>query len=257
MKIGFFDSGLGGLIILRSTRKRMSEYDYMAYFDTANLPYGDKSEPEVCALTVKGIANLYENGCVLVVLACNSASVRTLRYLQDTWLNNTYPDRKLLGVVIPTVETVVESGMKKVMLLATERTISSNKYTMEIMKRDNTVSLDMVATPWLVPMLEKGEVSEAVESLKNILERHIENNGEGVILGCTHYSLLSSRLRLLYKGKLSFFSQDEIIPNKLENYFTRHPEIENRLSRGGTLIENHTGYVTTLPKQGGGYEAGV
>jgi glutamate racemase len=108
MKIGFFDSGLGGLTILKAVVKELPQYDYVYYGDTLHLPYGDKTEEEIFTLTKTGIEYLFEKGCVLVIVACNTASAETLRKLQDSWLLETYPDRKVLGVIVPTLERVLE-----------------------------------------------------------------------------------------------------------------------------------------------------
>jgi len=231
MKIGFFDSGLGGLTILGSVIDRMPEYDYLYYGDTKNLPYGDKSEEEICRYTEEAIRYLFEHDCALVVIACNTASAETLRRLQDTFLKEEYPDRRILGVVIPTIEELIAGGSKKTLLVGTRRTIDSRKYDIELQKRDVThIKLESVPTPALVPLIESGNVMQAYSMLAEVVE------GRGVdtiILACTHYTLLKNMLRRTFGNSLHVISQDEIIPEKLEDYLNRHPEIENRVSENG------------------------
>jgi glutamate racemase len=132
MKIGFFDSGLGGLMILKAVAKALPEFDYEFYGDTANLPYGDKSEAAIYELTKQGVEHLFKRDCALVIVACNTASAETLRRLQDEYLPESYPDRRILGVIIPTVEEVMQEKYSNAILLATKRTVESKKYEKEL-----------------------------------------------------------------------------------------------------------------------------
>ena len=127
MTIGLFDSGLGGLTILRAVVKQLPQYDYVYYGDTANLPYGDKSEAEIYDLSVAAMDYLFGEGCALIIVACNTASAETLRKLQDEYLPKHYPERRILGVIIPTVETLIADGVEAALLLATKRTVESQK----------------------------------------------------------------------------------------------------------------------------------
>jgi glutamate racemase len=234
MKIGFFDSGLGGLIILKAVAKHLPEYDYEFYGDTAHLPYGDRSEEEIFALTKAGILHLFTRECALVVVACNTASAETLRRLQDTILVDEFADRRILGVIIPTVEAVCDSGEKQVVLLATKRTVESGKYDREFAVRDSRIVLMSIALPGLVPLIERGDLTKAEAMIRDTLQTLPAIEGpRAVILGCTHYSLLKDVVRAHTAQRGEVFSQDEIIPAKLNDYLHRHPEIETRLSRGG------------------------
>jgi len=236
MKIGFFDSGLGGLIVLKAVAKHLPEYDYEYYGDTKHLPYGDRTEEEIYELTKTGIIHLFERDCTLVVVACNTASAETLRRLQDEFLPEHYPTRKILGVIIPVIEEVLASECKRVLMFATKRTVSSGKYHLELGKRNAIhVKIEAIATPELVPLLEAGDVTGANAIAQALIDEHIQKGGgvDGLILGCTHYTLLTEKLRKAYEGKLKIFSQTEIIPKKLADYLTRHFEIETMLSRGG------------------------
>lgn len=232
MKIGFFDSGLGGLIMLKAVAKALPQYEYEFYGDTANLPYGDKSEEVIFELTKAGIMHLFDRDCVLVIVACNTASAETLRRLQDGFLHESYPDRRVLGVIIPTVETAVEKNLSNTLLIATKRTVDSMKYQLELKKLTETLTLHSVATPVLVPLIELGEHAAALTEAKHVID---EKAGEidSVILGCTHYCLLKDDLRKYYEPKnIKIISQDEIIPAKLALYLENHPEIESRLQTG-------------------------
>ncbi len=230
MKIGFFDSGLGGLTILNAVAKKLPEYDYEFYGDTANLPYGDKDEAEIFQLTKQGIEHLFDKDCLLVIVACNTASAETLRKLQTEFLPSNYPDRKILGVIIPTIETMIEKTIRKTFLIGTNRTIHSNKYELELTKYSDAPILNSIATPELVPLIEAVQHDDAYEAVCKIIDQR--DGEEAIILGCTHYTIFSQKLSEKYQnGKMEIISQDTIIPKKLKLYLENHPEIENRLNK--------------------------
>jgi len=236
MKIGLFDSGLGGLLILKAVAKHLPEYDYEYYGDTKNLPYGDRIEEEIYTLTKAGVEHLFERDCALVIIACNTASAETLRRLQDEFLPSQHPSRRILGVIIPVVEEVLESECRRVLMFATARTVSSGKYHLEFGKRDETdTKIEAVATPELVPLIEAGKLDGAGAIAQALVEDRLIAGVplEGLILGCTHYTLLSDKLKKAFQGKVKIFSQTEIIPKKLSDYLARHPEIEKELSKEG------------------------
>ncbi len=232
MKIGFFDSGLGGLLVLKAVARALPAYDYEFYGDTANLPYGDKTESEIFALTKKGVEHLFQKNCSLVIIACNTASAATTRRLQDELLKVEYPDRKILGVIIPTVEVVVESLLKKVLLIGTNRTINSGKYATEFGRHQGAPNLVSIATPELVPQIEEGQLEMALQGVLDVVQ--VNEGMDGLILGCTHYAILKQKIteQLAHK-KIQIFSQDEIIPDKLKTYLENHPELEKLLTRAG------------------------
>ena len=233
MNIGVFDSGLGGLLILKSIVKALPNYDYVYYGDTANLPYGDKTEEEIFILTKTAIKELFLHDCALVIVACNTASAETLRRIQDTFLREEYPDRKILGVIVPTIEEVVERQFLRALLLGTKRTVESGKYERELAKvAGSPVKLISLATPELVPLIEAHQVTEAIEHTIKVIEAEARE-GDVVLLGCTHYTLLKDSLREHFKDILTFISQDEVIPKKLADYLSRHSEITSRLSSTG------------------------
>jgi glutamate racemase len=256
MKIGFFDSGLGGLTVLKATIAHLPQYDYVFYGDTRNVPYGEKTEEEIYELTKAGMEYLFSQGCVLVVIACNTASAQTLRKLQDTYLPEHYPDRKILGVIIPMVETVIDHKSTSALLIATTRTVSSGKYDFEFNKHAQRPTLVSVATPTLVPYIEAGNITQAVEDACDTI-RACKGTIDTVILGCTHYGLLREGITAAQDTSLNIFSADQIIPHKLENYLERHTEISSRLSTGSSRsihLSKHTqAYDNMLADMLGGY----
>ncbi len=235
MKIGFFDSGLGGLIVLKAVARALPQYDYEFYGDTAHVPYGDRSEVEIYRLTKRGVEQLLQRECALVIIACNTASAETLRRLQDTILVGEWKDRRILGVIIPTVEAMVASKYRQVALFATTRTVDSQKYDRELAKITQTVTLRSEALPSLVPLIEAGKADEARELIVLHTTAMRAAGIEAIVLGCTHYCLLVESVRNALGGEAGkVLSQDELIPPKLKDYLDRHPEMETKLSRGGT-----------------------
>ncbi|MCA9360853.1 glutamate racemase, partial [Candidatus Kaiserbacteria bacterium] len=236
----FFDSGLGGLTILKAVAKALPEYDYVYYGDTANIPYGDKTEEEIYALTVRGVEYLFKVDCSLVVIACNTASAETARRIQEEFLPTNFPDRKVLGVIVPTIEELNFGKMTKVALLATKRTIESKKYhkELELKGNGNALLIDM-ATPELVPLIELGELEAATNQAISRIETEA-GESEVVVLGCTHYTEIKRGLRAHFKETKNIISQDEVIPEKLKTYLAAHPEIETKLSRGGERVVHLT-----------------
>tara|TARA_B100002051_G_scaffold276628_2_gene326278 strand:+ start:7079 stop:7861 length:783 start_codon:yes stop_codon:yes gene_type:complete len=250
MKIGFFDSGLGGLLILKAVVRELPEYNYEFYGDTANLPYGDKTEEEVYRLTCKGVTELFERNCRLVILACNSASAEAVRRLQREMLVGEYADHRILGVIVPTVEVVTELTKKDVLLIATRRTVESNKYQLELEKLNTKIELRQVAAPDLVPLIEIGDIDLATEEAMKVIETE-GGESEVVVLGCTHYAKLKNQLRKKYPDKI-FLSQDEIIPTKLKSYLQTHQEIESTLSKEGERniqLTEHRPYYDQILQQ--------
>ena len=252
MKIGFFDSGLGGLIILKAVAAKLPQYDYEFYGDTAHVPYGDRTEEDIFQLTKVGVEHLFARDCALVIIACNTASAETTRRLQDTVLVGDYMSRRILGVIIPTVEAVVEEKKVEVALIATKRTVESKKYEIEFAKLALKTNLLGTATPGLVPLIESGKREEAIDSLADYISK-LPSTVDALILGCTHYCLLKEELRGLVGGGVTVFSQDEIIPDKLASYLSRHPEITDVLTTSGTrnifLTDNtskYDGIISTL-----------
>jgi glutamate racemase len=236
MKIGFFDSGLGGLVVMNAVRNLLPQYDYVFFGDTANLPFGDKTEEEIFEITRDGVERLFEEDCILVIVACNTASAESLRLLQDEWLEENYPGRKLLGVIVPMVEEVMECGAKKTVLIATTRTVASRKYEQIFEDFDDAPQLVSIATPNLAQLIEAGNIEEAFYEVKDIVNEALKAGADSLILGCTHYALLRPLLQEQYQAEpIMIFSPDQIIPKKVLRYLQRHNEITDELSEQGTV----------------------
>jgi len=234
-KIGVFDSGLGGIFIANSIRKRLPAYDYMFLGDTLHLPYGRRSDDAIYDLSEKAMRYLFAQGCDLVIVACNTASVSALRRLQQGFLAREFPDKRILGVIVPTLEVAIEQGAHKIGLLATQRTVHSNIYEIELQKINPKVELYSVPSPLLVPLIEHEGEKYYDLVLKDYMQPLLDAKIESLILGCTHYVALKDNLRRMTNGKVQLISQDDIIPEKLADYLNRHPEMEQRLSEGGTF----------------------
>jgi glutamate racemase len=236
MKIGFFDSGLGGLVVMNAVRNLLPQYDYVFFGDTANLPFGDKTEEEIFELTRDGAERLFEEDCALVIVACNTASAETVRRLQNEWLEEEYPDRKLLGVIVPMVEEVLDCAAKKTVLIATTRTVSSQKYEQLFEEYEDAPQLISIATPRLASLIEAGKIEEAFYEVKDIVDEALKAGADSLILGCTHYALLRPLLQEQYQVEpIMIFSPDQIIPKKVLRYLQRHNEITDELSEQGTV----------------------
>lgn len=235
MKIGFFDSGIGGLNILRAVEEYLPQYEYLYFGDTKNVPYGDRSESEIYELTRQAMVWLFEHDALIIIIACNTASAETLRKLQDEFLPQAYPGRRILGVIIPTVEMLLEEGSHKVLLVGTQRTIASKKYSLELLKRNKVaaVAVESIATPTLVPFIEAGDIERASMELDSAIKNRV-GEVDTLVLGCTHYTVLKNYVRESYPNLQRVISQDELIPIKLEQYLDRHPELKSQLGRGNT-----------------------
>ncbi len=232
MHIGVFDSGLGGVVILKALLDRLPQYDYVYCGDTRNAPYGDKTHEEIFELTVRGVEFLFSQGCSLVILACNSASAQALRQVQQEWLPTYYPDKKVLGVLIPVAEAIVAAGYERVGIIATTATITSGAYEREIHKLNPQVQIVSRATPCLVPLVERGqgtdeEIAVCVGGLRDALR-----DVEVVVPGCTHYPLIARQLEHALDKPL--FDAPAHIAQAFERYLAKHPEIEQVLSRGAS-----------------------
>lgn len=235
-KIGIFDSGLGGLYVARAVAQALPHYDYAYLGDTLNVPYGGRSFEAIYELSEKAIRYLIESqNCDLVIIACNTASVMALRKLQNEFLVQNYPDKRILGVIVPTLEAATELGATQIGLIATEYTVRSKIYDEEIVKITPRATIFAQPTPLLVPLIENHGEKYMPEVLSDYLEPLIAQGLDSLILGCTHYIAIKDIVRDLTRHRVRVLSQDEIIPPKLKDYLARHPEMEERLSQNGTF----------------------
>lgn len=229
MKIGVFDSGLGGLVITKAFIEAMPEYDYIYYGDTKHLPYGEKDSAQILSYTIEAVKFLISQNCGLIIIACNTATSIALRYLQQNFIPSYAPDVKVLGVVIPTVEEALQDNAARVGVLATAATVRSHIYQEELCKIKPNLEVFEIEAPELVPALENNDFATAEVAAKNYADRF--DNIDSLILGCTHYPLLKTVFRRILSEKVHVVSQDELMGEKLKDYLRRHVEIDICLSR--------------------------
>lgn len=236
MKIGVFDSGLGGLNIALHMRCAMPHYDYVFLGDTLNVPYGKRAQETIYNLTLKAVEYLFAHkDCQIVIVACNTASAAALRQIQQSWLPfSPFAARRVLGVVVPMIEEVCQLQTDKAGLIGTDYIIHSGVYEQELKKKNADITLITQATPLLVPLLEDNGHKYIQTILDDYMAPLLAQNIEALILGCTHYALLKPYLRYL-SPSLKIISPDDIIPLKCEEYLVRHPEQEASLSQNGTM----------------------
>jgi glutamate racemase len=245
VRIGIFDSGFGGLTIYRAIRDRLPAYDYVYLGDNARTPYGHRSFETVYRFTAEAVRFLFARDSALVVIACNTASAKALRTVQQRLLPSLAPDRRVLGIIRPSVEALASmNGDHGVALWGTPGTVSSNSYALELAKLRPGLRLVQVACPLLVPLVENGELDGA--GLGHFLRKYWASTEQAagavdaLLLACTHYPLLLPRIREIVPERVRLLSQGEIVAPSLEDYLRRHPEIESRLTRGGS-----TSFLTT------------
>lgn len=238
--IGVFDSGYGGLTILEEIRKELPGYDYIYLGDNARTPYGPRSFEVVYRFTRQAVLKLFEEGCHLVVLACNTASAKALRTIQQNDLPQWDPQRRVLGVIRPTVEVLDELSITKhVGILGTSGTISSRSYEMEVAKMFPHITVTGQACPMWVPLVENNEFNSpgADYFVRKYLDEILNQDQriDTLILGCTHYPLLAEKIRTYLPESVTLFSQGEHVAKSLANYLLRHPEIDRNLTKKANM----------------------
>ncbi|MBI4457873.1 glutamate racemase [Candidatus Uhrbacteria bacterium] len=246
MKIGIFDSGLGGLITMRGIVGRLPEYDYVYLGDTKRVPYGNRSQQTIYEFTEAAVRFLFERDCGLVIIACNTASTEALRRIQQEFLPKFLADRRVLGIIIPTVETAIERGSRRLGVIGTPATVRSGVYPRELRKLRPDIEVLQVATPLLAPMIENGGAKWLEPILADYLKPLLEKNIDTLVLGCTHYPIAKEMIRSIAGPGIQVICQDELAPGKLEAYIRRHPEIEARLSKKGDKTFFATDITETL-----------
>lgn len=251
MKIGIFDSGLGGLIIARAIRKALPKYDYVYYGDTKRMPYGNKSHKEVFKYTKKAVDFLFrKEDCELIIIACNTASARALRKIQQEYLPENFPGQKVLGVLIVGAEEA--SRYNRVGIIATLGTVASNTFPIEIKKLNKKAVVFQNSAPMLAPLTEEGNIKQAKVYLQKYLKPLREKNLGALVLGCTHYPILKGEVQKIMTKNIKVISQEEIVPKKLQEYLSRHREITEKLSKHKTvkiLVTDKTKNMNTLVKK--------
>lgn len=238
--IGIFDSGYGGLTVFKELIHKLPQYDYIYLGDNARNPYGTRSFEVVFEYTWQAVRYLFEQDCHLVVLACNTASAKALRNIQQMELPGSYPARRVLGVIRPSVEMIPEmTKTGHVGVLGTNGTVVSESYPMEIAKisPDSPITVVQEACPMWVPIVEnnliesRGAAFFVEQNLANLFAK--DPLIDTIILGCTHYPLLSGVIARFLPEGVRLLNQGPVIADKLEDYLLRHPEIEERCSKSG------------------------
>lgn len=236
--IGVFDSGYGGLTILSKIREALPEYDYIYLGDNARTPYGTRSFEVVYEFTLQAVSKLFEMGCHLVILACNTASAKALRSIQVNDLPQLDPQRRVLGVIRPTAECIGHiTQSRHVGILATGGTIKSESYPMEIHKLFPDIEVTGESCPMWVPLVENNEAES--EGADYFIRKYIDSLLrkdhliDTVILGCTHYPLLLPKIKQVVPGKIRIVAQGEYVAESLKDYLQRHPEMDEKCTKGG------------------------
>ncbi|WP_164112733.1 MULTISPECIES: glutamate racemase [Sphingobacterium] len=245
--IGIFDSGYGGLTVFKEIQKQLPQYDYIYLGDNARVPYGTRSFEAVYEFTKECVFKLFDLGCNLVVLACNTASAKALRTIQQ---HDLPPGKKVLGVIRPTTEVVDKyTKTNKVGVLATQGTVLSGSYKIEIHKFHPEIEVFQHACPFWVPLVENNEIySEGAhyfvqKDIASILS--LSDSIDTLILACTHYPLLLPIIKKYVPQGINILSQGSLVAKSLADYLLRHPEVENLCRKGGQL----TFYTTDSAKE--------
>lgn len=236
--IGVFDSGYGGLTILSKVREALPEYDYIYLGDNARTPYGTRSFEIVYEFTLQAVNKLFEMGCHLVILACNTASAKALRTIQMNDLPNIDPDRRVLGVIRPTAECIGSmTQTRHVGILATAGTIKSESYPLEVHKLFEDIKVSGEACPMWVPLVENNEANS--EGADFFIRKYIDNllakdrQIDTLVLGCTHYPILLPKIQKFIPQGVKVVAQGEYVATSLKDYLHRHPEMDMKCTREG------------------------
>ena len=243
--IGVFDSGYGGLTILSKIREALPAYDYIYLGDNARNPYGTRSFQIVYEFTLQAVTKLFELGCHLVILGCNTASAKALRSIQMNDLHLLDANRRVLGVIRPTVECIGSlTNTRHIGLLATPGTVKSESYPLEIRKLFPEVQVSSQACPMWVPLVENNEAND--EGADYFVQKYLnelltqDDKIDTIILGCTHYPLLLNKIKQYTPQHITIVTQGELVAESLKDYLQRHPEMDAKCTRGNTCT-----YYTT------------
>lgn len=249
MRIGIFDSGLGGLLIAHSIINHLPRYDYLYFGDTARVPYGNRSRETIYRFTREAVEYLFENDCQLIVLACNTASADALRRIQQEYLPDRYPARRVLGVLIPAAEEAVSvSPAGRIGVLATQGTVESGAFLREISKLRPDAQIIQQSAPLLVPLIEMEGLKYAKPITADYLAPLLDANVECIILGSTHYPILRPIIEELIGPSVRIVDQNDFVPKKLQDYLGRHPEIERCLAKSSRREFRVTDLTTTATR---------
>jgi glutamate racemase len=237
--IGIFDSGYGGLTVFRSIVSMLPGYDYIYLGDNARAPYGNRSFKTIHQYTWECVQMLFEMGCPLVILACNTASAKALRTIQQQDLKNADPAKRVLGVIRPTAEVIGNfTKTRQIGVLGTKGTVQSESYLIEINNFFPDLKVHQQACPLWVPLIENGEYDQpgADYFVKKYLDQVLAGSDQidTLLLACTHYPLLQKKIRAYLPGHIQVIPQGDIVAKSLKDYLERHPEMQQKVSRNGT-----------------------
>jgi glutamate racemase len=252
--IGVFDSGYGGLTILKELKQQLPQYDYIYLGDNARAPYGTRSFETVYEYTLEAVKWFFDQGCSLVILACNTASAKALRNIQQLDLPNLAPDKRVLGVIRPSSEVLGSfSKTGQVGIMATVGTVQSDSYILELAKFYPGLKVYQQACPMWVPLIENGEQDTpgADYFVKTYLDQLFSQSKDidTILLACTHYPLLSAKIKANLPIGVNLISQGHIVAESLGQYLDNHPEIADQCSKSGQIHFYTTDNAKTFEKQ--------
>ncbi|MDX2361936.1 MAG: glutamate racemase [Crocinitomicaceae bacterium] len=238
--IGIFDSGYGGLTILKDIRERLPQYDFLYLGDNARAPYGTRSFDVVYEFTLEAVNELFDRGCELVILACNTASAKALRTIQQKDLLTLAPDKRVLGVIRPSAEVIGQyTRSNYIGILATQGTVTSNSYEIEINKFSPRAKVFQHACPMWVPLIEnhEHETEAGREFIKHDVESLLAKNSriDTIVLGCTHYPVLKEFIKSIVPEEVQVIAQGKIVSDSLADYLLRHPWMDAKCTRNGSI----------------------
>jgi len=251
--IGIFDSGFGGLTVFKSITKELPKYDYIYLGDNARSPYGDHSFETVYQYTLECVEWLFAKGCELVILACNTASAKALRNIQQLDLPKKYPNHRVLGVIRPTAEVIGHyTSQNNIGIMGTRGTVNSNSYPIEINHFFPHIKVHQQSCPMWVPLIENGEhLAAGADYFVSKYSNELLQKSPAIdciLLACTHYPLLIPKLEKILPAKVKLLSQGEIVANSLVNYLSRHPEMETKLAKNKQRTFYTSGDVAVFNK---------
>jgi glutamate racemase len=238
--IGIFDSGYGGLTILQDIRQRLPQYDYLYLGDNARAPYGPRSFDVVYEYTLEAVQELFGRGCELVILACNTASAKALRNIQQYDLPKLDAEKRVLGVIRPSAEIIGQYSETNIIgVLATQGTVNSESYILEIAKFSPQIKVYQHACPMWVPLIENNthETKAGREFIRKDVKKLMAMNSriDTIVLGCTHYPVLKDFIETLVPEGVNVIAQGTIVADSLADYLLRHPWLDSKCTKNGTI----------------------
>jgi len=233
MNIGVFDSGLGGLTILKALVKELPQYNYIYLGDNARVPYGNRSPAIIYQFTKEAVEFLFKKNCQLIIIACNTSTSTSLRKIQQEYLPKFYPDRKVLGVIKPATEELRDRKFERIGIIGTKTTVNSGAFVREIKKVLPKAQIFQQACPLLVPYIEDSGQNKKI--LQLLIEEYLEGlkkkNIDSLLLACTHYEIIKKEIQAMLGSKIKVISEGKIVAEKLKDYLKRHPEVEKKLEK--------------------------